>query len=76
MLGGGRGSWTPVLLEENDRLAPGHHHSGSNSAADLATTVKAQRKQFSYKNNLKYGVMASYIFKFNYSTLSFTNYRQ
>lgn len=41
MLGGGRGSLTPVLLEENDRLAPGHRHSGSNSAADLATPVEA-----------------------------------
>lgn len=41
MLGDGMGSWTPVLLEENDRLALGHHHSGSNSAADLATPMKA-----------------------------------
>lgn len=39
MLGGGRGSWTPVSLEENVHLAPGHHHSGSNSAADLVAPV-------------------------------------
>lgn len=39
MLGDGRGSWTQEFLEENGRLAPEHHHLGSNSAADLATPV-------------------------------------
>lgn len=43
MLGGGRGSWTPALLEDNDRLAPERPRSGSNSAADRATPGKAQR---------------------------------
>lgn len=50
-LGGGRGSWLPMLLEANDHLAPGHRHSGSNSAVDLATPVQAQRLfRFSYTN--------------------------
>lgn len=46
VLGGGRGSWTPVLLEENDHLALGHHHSGSNSAADLATPMRHKGSGF------------------------------
>lgn len=40
MLGGGRGFWIRVLLEENGHLALGHHHSESNSAADLVATVR------------------------------------
>lgn len=40
MLGGERGSLTPELLEENDHLALGHRHSGSNSASDLATPME------------------------------------
>lgn len=40
MPGGGRGSWTPSLLGENDHPVLAHHHSGSNSAAGLATPVK------------------------------------
>lgn len=51
MLGGGRGFWIPVLPAENDRLALGHHHSGSNSAADLVTPVKEQRAKFSDSTN-------------------------
>lgn len=45
--GGGKGSLTPALLEGNGRLARGHHHSGSNSAADLATPAKADKCGFS-----------------------------
>lgn len=41
MPGGGRGSWSPELLGESDHLAPGHHYSGNNSAADLATPEKS-----------------------------------
>lgn len=35
-LGGGRGSWTLLLLEEIDHLALGHLHSKNNNAAVLA----------------------------------------
>lgn len=62
MLGGGRGSLTPVLLEENDRLAPGHRHSGSNSAADLATPMEAYRRWFSL-----YWLYVAYFYLFNVS---------
>lgn len=65
MLGGGRGSLTPVLLEENDRLAPEHRHSGSNSAADLATPVEAYvsiRRWFSL-----YWLYVAYFYLFNVS---------
>lgn len=41
VLGGGRGSLKPVLLEENDHLALGHHHLENNSVPDLAIPVKA-----------------------------------
>lgn len=34
-LGGGRGSWTLLLLEEIDHLALGHRHSKNNNAAVL-----------------------------------------
>lgn len=47
MPGGGKGSLTPVLLEGNGHLARGHHHSGSNNAADLATPAKSDKCGFS-----------------------------
>lgn len=46
-LGDGMGFWTPVLLEESDHLALGHHHLGNSNAADLATPVNKISVQFS-----------------------------
>lgn len=38
-----RGSWTPLLLATNDRLALGHLHSGSNNDVDLVKPMKKQK---------------------------------
>lgn len=40
MLGGGKGSWTPLLLVMSGHLAPVHHHLGNNSDAGLVRSGK------------------------------------
>lgn len=42
--GGGKGSLTPALLEENSHPALGRHRSENNSAAGLATPVGAYKR--------------------------------